>query len=375
MQSVLAWSLNCDLNDHMRRDETLQDATYRLHFQCSKIATQKREEGEKKLAAHAPGGTEHSDDLNEWFPREGKGQVMQQYPDWIDKADAYLYAIPNHIKRDLNLDASEVGWHVRKCYDMPLDVFVTQHGTRAAYDKCVQYCTEVLAWRQENETIDTTHNEAPADATEGEQLARLVDKEKRMQYPESPVVVFPQGNGSVNYKGIKFSVTLRIGGTFAQAVPLMDEYVTALAMEIIELARSCLVSPAAPQHSPAQSAPAAQQAAPASNGSGMKYERVNRVSCDVTNGITTYSLWGANAKLQWPLWKLGSATQRDGEHISQLLDALNAQGIQGLSGGVSASVDLKVYWTPSENLNKNNQPYKDIAQIVAEVPEKSEVPF
>jgi hypothetical protein len=399
MANVLAFTLNCDMNDHMRRSETLQDATYRLHHQCSQRNEARRTHAEQKLAAHAPAGREHSDDITDWFPQKDK--PMSQYPDWIDKPDAAQFAIPNHIKRELLLEASEVGWHVRQCYDMPITVFLTQHGARAAYDRCVQYCKLILSQREENHAVDA--HIAQQEQAESDRLDRIEEdreiqdyvnehgdvppdhplrvKESEMQFPESPVVVFPQGNGSVNYKGIKFSVTLRIGGTFAQAVPLMDEYVTALAMEIIELDRSCLVSqPAQQQSRPAQ--PVVQQtaqptAAPAqtANGNGQKYENVNRVACDSVNGVNTYSLWSSNAALQWPLWKLESGKPVHAEHLNQLLAALNAHGIQNLAGGTSANVNLKVYWTPSEKLNKNNQPYKNIAQIVAEQPEPANIPF
>lgn len=43
-------------------------------------------------------------------------------------------------------------------------------------------------------------------------------------WPESPVVVYPMANGSVIYKGIRFSVTLRVGGTFLMAKELMIEF-------------------------------------------------------------------------------------------------------------------------------------------------------
>lgn len=376
MASVLAWSLNTDLNDHLRRAETLQDANYRLHHQCSRVREERNNKSAKTLAAHAPAGHESSDSLSDWFPREYK--PMANYPDWIDNPDSYRFAIPNHIKRELALEANEVGWHVRKCYDMPIDVYVTQHGTRAAYDKCVQYCTDVLAQRQGNHVVDAQYDGPPADASAEEAWFTDTEQEKYMQFPESPVVVFPQDRGPIIYEGIRFSVTLRIGGRMVDAIPLMEEYAQGHKDGSIQIDSACLVSrPAAqPSAQPKPEQPAAQQSQPApTNGNGQKYEHVNRVSCDVTNGVTTYSLWGANAKLQWPLWKLETGRQRDGEYINQLLAALTALGIQGLSGGVSASVDLKVYWTPSENLNKNNQPYKDIARIVAEVPEKADIPF
>lgn len=77
----------------------------------------------------------------------------------------------------------------------------------------------------------------------------VADKPLTAPLPESPIVVYPKSDGNVHYKGVKFSVTLRLGGSIAMALPYMEDFVQAHQVGLIEIAPNCLVAPAqsAPQ--------------------------------------------------------------------------------------------------------------------------------
>lgn len=182
-----------------------------------------------------------------------------------------------------------------------------------------------------------------------------------MSYPESPVVVFPQANGSVIYKGIRFSVTLRAGGLFSMALPLLDDFVKAHESKLIEIDPSCLVKhPATVMLPPAPAGtavpapvPAAAPVAPASDGGSVRIVEVKKVQDE---GKLQYHLFDAPGSDR-PAFRL-----RIDNDFNKLRPFIN---LDAMEIGTRYAVNVIADWKPSQKVGQNGQPFRNVATIRA----------
>lgn len=175
--------------------------------------------------------------------------------------------------------------------------------------------------------------------------------------PESPIVVYPMQNGSIVYKGIRFSVTLRLGGTFDMALALMNEF--AAHIEWIE--PSCRVSaqpanvtqmqqsvPNVPRLPTTSATPALPPAQPVASGEADNRGRtpgmrgttvVTGVERVKKNGKVTIELWAGGQYPEFPL-------RKDTEHA--MIAALGV-AVDGLETGERYPINWTVDWVVSSN--------------------------
>lgn len=184
-----------------------------------------------------------------------------------------------------------------------------------------------------------------------------------MAYPESPVVVYPFEYGSVIYRGIRFSVTLRLGGTFAMALPLMEDFVKAHDGKLIELDPACLINRPAtvmlpPAPAPTATAapapvPAAAPVAPASDGGSVRIVEVKKVQDE---GKTQYHLFDAPGSDR-PAFRL-----RIENDFNKLRPFINLDEMQI---GTRYALNIIADWKPSQKVGQNGQPFRNVATIRA----------
>ncbi len=305
-----------------------------------------------------------------------------QYPDYCNDPEKAKYAIPNHIKKELALDEGVIGLHIRNIYSGPLPDYLTKYGPMKAYDAAQTYIGKIKAERassalneQSKGTTPETTNESastPPDAKAGQLQpvpSNVIYAAPAFAHPEM-VIVYPADFGSILYKGIKFSVTLRAGGTFDMAVKLMDEFVAHKEL----IAPSCLVQAtaapnvipmaqpaaaalpmAAGQAAPIPAAPAG--AAPDSKGripGTTGTDAITGVKKMVDNGKTIIELWAAG---QWAEHRL----LRDSDHAK--VTALGVD-VANMQIGTTYPVNWKADWVATAKMNqKGSAYYRDVTAL------------
>lgn len=201
----------------------------------------------------------------------------------------------------------------------------------------------------------------PAPVVEASSALPAPVKEQSVNYPESPIVVYPFEHGSVIYKGIRFSVTLRLGGRFADALPLMDDFVKAHESKLIEIDPACLINrPATVMLPPAPSAsapaPVPVAPAPAANSGGTVH--VAAIKKIVDEGKTRYELFSGMTSEKPALTVRLDSVVRD--VIAKHID------VNALQIGTRYQVNWTATYTTSEKFNEQANKtitYRNLATI------------
>lgn len=190
---------------------------------------------------------------------------------------------------------------------------------------------------------------------------------------ESPCVVYPMANGSIIYKGIRFSVTLRQpGGTFAMAIPLMEEFV----QHIDWVDPSCRVNgqttmrevpqqPSAPALPtlPMAGAPSVPAAATAPNGTPdgkgrvpgqTGTDQIAYIQRSSVNGAETIDLWTSSG--QYAEHHL----RRDNDKALVAALGINAAGMEV---GVKYPCKIAAQWVVTSNKNTKGTYFRDVTSL------------
>lgn len=205
----------------------------------------------------------------------------------------------------------------------------------------------------------------------------VIDASNRFQHMEAPIIVYPKDDGNVVYKGVRFFVTTRSGGTVAMARVMMDDWIANI--DLIDA--SCLVHTAAPaalpvtnvipMTQPAATLPmaagqAAPVAAPVQTASGAPDKKghvpgqtgtdtITGVKKTVDNGKTTIELWGGGRFAEHHL-------RRDSEHA--MITALGYD-VAAMVIGTTYPVNWKADWLVVAKQRNNGNYFQDVVAIRA----------
>lgn len=277
-----------------------------------------------------------------------------------------LFAIPNHLVKSYG---DRAGWHVRQIFGAALDLWLKEHNqdTKQAWRLALQYELKNPGMAStenddaqnapEQPEIEASATSVPETANGSASAPALRSENSNLKgvsdMPIGQLKVYPVDFGSIWYKGIKFSVTLEAGGTFDQAIALMDEF--AAHKELI--APNCLVPSNVTTMQPAtntapslptltQSAPVATPAPTSSEPDGKGRVPGQRGTTNVTGVKKTVN----DGKVIIELWSTGQYAEhflrQDGEHA--MIAALGIR-LDQLEIGTKYPCNWIADWVVSQN--------------------------
>jgi hypothetical protein len=263
-----------------------------------------------------------------------------------------------HFRRELLIidPKADTTTHILKALGEPLGPHIEAHGIALTCGKLQEYLNDLNdKTRNAPEPQGATKAPLPAIPVPGSiSDAPEAAPVRSETMPQKEIVgmlkVYPVDFGSIYYKGIKFSVTLEAGGTFDQAIELMEEF--AKHRELI--APNCLVAQqpanvtALPQVTPQLPtvAPTAQ-----TNGTPGTPDGKGRVPGGVGSTVVTgVEVSKKNGKLTIELWGTGKYPEHslklDAEHA--MITALG-YSVEKMEIGTRYPINWTSDWVVSGN--------------------------
>ena len=300
------------------------------------------------------------------------GQNELIVPIWsaVDKPEGQQQ-IPafQHFNRELRIidPAANVTASILKALGEPLGSHIETHGIALTCEKLQGHLNSYITQEDAPESPDL---EAGAmgipDATSKIDSAKNstvkpMSQKGIVDMPESPIVVYPMQNGSIVYKGIRFSVTLRLGGTFDMALVLMNEF--AGHIELVD--RTCLVQAPPPTNVTSLPQPETPPQATAQLGNKpimsepiLKIEReFDKDKKFKYTGL--YTNFG-NAPGKYATYKV-----KDGTPLSAKINAISGIDWAAADLGVETPGQMTAFYTDSDKMNASGKPYHDLVDLQA----------
>ncbi len=119
---------------------------------------------EKERSEMGQPTVEATSELDAAFPRDENNQPVDDapakptYKGHTAVPDEAIHAIPNHVKRELELSTNEQGKHIRACFGMSVVEYVQKFGVEKAWDATLEYVAE----HKSGETADNATESTPA---------------------------------------------------------------------------------------------------------------------------------------------------------------------------------------------------------------------